>query len=305
MPSSRDLSAILDRERPGAVQDFFRQPYAYLAKSVYALRPIRAKLNTLHLSPVTVVCISDTHNHQPRNVPEGDILIHAGDLTNSGSFEELQAAVRWLNSLPHAHKVIVAGNHDRLLDRAVADDEGTKKERRRFEWGNVVYLQDQPVSITCSEKRRLNIFGSPWSPKHGNWAFQYVRSYDRWKDVIPSDIDILVTHTPPMGHLDVNNSGCQSLLDELWRLKRKPCLHICGHIHAGYGKEWLDFDGLQRAYERVVIAKGGIFTLLWFLCQFVIFRIVLRKSAPTLLVNASYLGGLRDEKKRDPIVVEI
>ena len=57
-----------------------------------------------------IVCTSDTHNDDPRpNVPAGNIFIHAGDMTNSGTFAELERAFDWISALPHKVKVIVAG----------------------------------------------------------------------------------------------------------------------------------------------------------------------------------------------------
>ena len=46
--------------------------------------------------PIRVVCISDTHTLKWHNVPDGDLLIHAGDLADDGSVREIQAAVDWL-----------------------------------------------------------------------------------------------------------------------------------------------------------------------------------------------------------------
>jgi len=57
-----------------------------------------------------IVCISDTHNQQP-SLPKGDILIHAGDLTNQGSASELTKAVNWLEKQDFEVKVIIAGIH--------------------------------------------------------------------------------------------------------------------------------------------------------------------------------------------------
>jgi hypothetical protein len=71
-------------------------------------------------NPVKIVCILDTHNCTPV-LPEGDILIHAGDLSHHGSFAEIQAQLDWLRTQPHAHKVVIAGNHDLLTDAAFVD----------------------------------------------------------------------------------------------------------------------------------------------------------------------------------------
>lgn len=54
------------------------------------------------------VCVSDTHNSRVK-LPKGDVLIHAGDLTNQGSYSELQRAVAWLEAAPFECKIVVAG----------------------------------------------------------------------------------------------------------------------------------------------------------------------------------------------------
>jgi 3',5'-cyclic AMP phosphodiesterase CpdA len=57
-----------------------------------------------------IVCISDTHNQTPK-LPAGDILIHAGDLTNQGSYSELKKTVEWLEKTDFEAKIVVAGMH--------------------------------------------------------------------------------------------------------------------------------------------------------------------------------------------------
>lgn len=59
------------------------------------------------------VCISDTHNAFPGGafkLPEGDVLIHAGDMTNQGTFSELQKTLKWIEEADFEVKIIVAGN---------------------------------------------------------------------------------------------------------------------------------------------------------------------------------------------------
>lgn len=61
---------------------------------------------------VRFVCISDTHNHAPGEgytLPKGDVLIHAGDLTNQGTYKELSKAAQWLGKADFAIKIVVAG----------------------------------------------------------------------------------------------------------------------------------------------------------------------------------------------------
>ena len=85
--------------------------------------------------------------------------------------------------------------------------------------------------------------------------FQYQRHLPPWDHRIPIDTDVLITHTPPRYHLDIN-LGCLSLLKEIWRVK--PRLHVFGHIHSGHGREAVFWDEGQRAYERLMDRKGGI-----------------------------------------------
>ena len=65
---------------------------------------------------MTIICISDTHNkHEDLHIPEGDILIHAGDITESGTKRELKSFFEWFKNQPHKHKICIAGNHDFYL----------------------------------------------------------------------------------------------------------------------------------------------------------------------------------------------
>ncbi|KAL2203836.1 Metallo-dependent phosphatase [Sarocladium strictum] len=216
---------------------------------------------------VTVVCISDTHNSQVE-LPDGDILIHAGDLTQSGSFQELQATINWLRLQPHRHKFVVAGNHDLLLDDS------------------------------CK-----HLYGSPLSRQNGNWAFQYPRADDVWSNVVPAETDILITHGPPRAHLDLLNLGCNHLLGELWRVR--PALHVFGHVHEGYGQKWLNYDGVQEVFEKTVVARRGLVNVLTLLKEALRWCWTPFKAPETLLVNPAMAGGFRDKATRQPVVVVI
>ena len=108
------LDALFDRPKPSQWATFFASPLVYLAKTIYQLHQPQQALRR-HQKPIKVICISEAHNAQPQ-VPHGDLLIHAGDLTQSGSIEEIEAAVKWLKSLSHPHKVVTVGNHDLALD---------------------------------------------------------------------------------------------------------------------------------------------------------------------------------------------
>ncbi|KAJ5567081.1 hypothetical protein N7535_006387 [Penicillium sp. DV-2018c] len=295
-----DLHQLINRQRPGPWEKFWAQPYVFLARMLYSWhKPLPAMPVR---SPVAVVCISDTHNAQI-GVPDGDVLIHAGDLTQSGSFQELQNALDWLRALPHPHKIVVAGDHELLLDSA--QDDGSSRaasERAQLNWGDIIYLENDETTIYCPNGRQLRVYGSPYSTQHGNWAFQYPRNRDVWAGSVPDGIDVLVTHSPPLGHLDLL-MGCPHLLRTLWRVP--PRLHVFGHVHEGAGTEMMLFNGLQEAYERTVAAPGGFLNLLltvWELAK-ACFRPPV--EAKCVLVNPSIVGGLRDNERRQPVKVLI
>ena len=92
---------------------------------------------------------------------------------------------------------------------------------------------------------KFRVFGSPWSPANGLWAFGYQpeQAIKLWEKV-PLDTDILVTHTPPKYHCDEpRNSvpaGCEYLRQVLWRVR--PRLAVCGHIHEARGTERVRWD---------------------------------------------------------------
>lgn len=148
--------------------------------------------------------------------------------------------IDWLKLQPHPYKIFIAGNHDRALE---------SQEREKLDWKGLIYLQDSAVTIRLPDGRTLNIYGSPWTRKHGNWAFQYPATEDFWSGKIPQETDILITHMPPRFHLDIDGWGDEGLLKELWRTR--PALHVFGHFHGGYGSDMLVYDGFESSYAGV------------------------------------------------------
>lgn len=221
--------------------------------------------------PIRIVCISDTHNNIPEDVPPGDILIHAGDMTNEGSIEEIQRQVDWLASLPHKEVVVISGNHDTYLDPRTRPSLSEDKRTGTIDWKRVHYLQHRRLSLTLtiessnsetertrllsgSRHRRIRIYGAPQIPACGPMsihAFQYERGRDAWSETVPEDTDILITHTPPKYHMDLplpSGMGCEHLMAEVKRVK--PALHVFGHVHWGAGQEVVWWDGCRDAYEN-------------------------------------------------------
>lgn len=181
-----------------------------------------------------IVCISDTHGqHDKLALPDGDLLLHAGDSTKRGTEEQIASFDRWLRRLPHRYKVVIAGNHDFAFERI--------PEARTWIVG-ATYLQDEGIEI-----EGLHIWGSPWQPRFFDWAFNLDRGEPLrqvWSK-IPAKTDILVTHGPPMGILDATFRGeavgCEELREAVERIR--PKLHLFGHIHESYGlveRTWPD-----------------------------------------------------------------
>ncbi len=237
---------------PSLLGDFLSSPVGLILRILYHLLLYLRGAPATPGPPIRVVCISDTHT-KTQQIPQGDILIHAGDLTNAGTVQELQAQLDWLNSLPHPHKFAIAGNHDTYLDPRSRTTLAESDRVGALDWGNICYLQHSTATVDfpSHDKRTLNIYGAPQIPACGpsSFAFQYDRGCDSWSDTIPVDTDILITHTPPKFHLDLPGAlGCEWLLRESYRVK--PRLHVFGHVHAGRGKEVVWWDETQIAYER-------------------------------------------------------
>lgn len=175
----------------------------------------------------TIVCVSDTHGfHDQTDVPDGDILLHAGDLTKHGHLGDATDFNQWLGTLPHRHKIVIAGNHDFCFQR--------EPDRARARLTNAIYLQDEAATI-----EGFHFYGSPWQPWFFDWAFNLERGPEiaaKWA-LIPDNTDILITHGPPLGFGDKTVRGeavgCADLLDRIRVVK--PKLHVCGHIHEAAG----------------------------------------------------------------------
>jgi calcineurin-like phosphoesterase family protein len=195
-----------------------------------------------------IVCVSDTHTCGRRiAVPDGDILLHAGDLTLRGTECEIRSELDWLASLPHKHKVFIAGNHDWYFDpnkpyqfRGWLLASGTPVKDLLAEYPTLTYLQDSSVVV-----EGFTIYGSPWQPYYYGWAFNYPQNVPDFAETIwskiPLDTEILLTHGPPHGILDSTypgdtRAGCPELLKREIQLPNLK-LHVFGHLHESYGRE--------------------------------------------------------------------
>jgi predicted phosphohydrolase len=180
-----------------------------------------------------IVCLSDTHNRfKGLAVPEGDVLIHAGDGTETGDFRGVTDFLAWIDRQPHPLKIIIAGNHDWMFQR----EPDIAQMLLRDTYSGITYLQDAGCEIDG-----FKYWGSPWQPWFHDWAFNLPRKgmglREKWI-AIPTETDVLITHSPPHGILDQIEGtgphlGCEELAARLPDVR--PRVHVFGHIHSGHG----------------------------------------------------------------------
>jgi predicted phosphohydrolase len=181
--------------------------------------------NTVSLGNLTIVILSDTHElHRDVDIPDGNIFIHCGDLSMlSGSLGAINDFNAWLGELPHRHRILVPGNHDRF-----AEDPSNRKLV-----SNATLLINEGIEI-----EGLRIWGTPTTPVGPGFGVCSAEERRRIYARIPNDTDVLISHGPPRGILDRSqgssfHAGDQELLDAVTRVK--PRLHVFGHIHGACG----------------------------------------------------------------------
>jgi hypothetical protein len=202
-----------------------------------------------------ITFISDTHNKHKQihfDLPGGDLLIHAGDISSRGYEHEIREFCGWYDKIvTYDHKVFIAGNHDWGFQN------NTQKVSEIINsYKTIDYLQDDLLCVGANYEDMVKIWGTPWQPEFYNWAFNLPRNGAeleyRWAQ-IPEDTDILITHGPGWGKLDtVNGStvnlGCELLAERIAQIK--PKIHVCGHIHSGNGYY---FDGDTHYFNASVL----------------------------------------------------
>jgi Icc-related predicted phosphoesterase len=197
---------------------------------------------------------SDSHGiHSLLEIPKNiDLIIFSGDESNyydSWKNEpECRDFINWFFNLYVKHKIMIAGNHSAFIAK------NTKEFKKLCKDKNIIYLENEEVYI-----EGFKIWGSPFSPTFGNWHFMKSRDkMDKLWQNIPEDTDILVTHTPPRGCLDLSYDrnhnlefcGCSALLKHIFRVK--PILHLYGHVHTT--------DGIYNAGQMKLANLDTIFS---------------------------------------------
>ncbi|CAA90405.3 UPF0046 protein T07D4.2 [Caenorhabditis elegans] len=231
-----------------------------MLKEKRPVKPVRQMRLDTPVKPdhVRFVCIGCTHGEQfdISKLPPGDVLLVAGDFTSCGLPNEVHNFNKLLGKLKYSYKVVIGGNHEctfddtflklkqesepkemalkqALLSAIHSDSKGGISAKDLL--SNAIYLEDNVIELFG-----ITIYGTPWQPKVDNWAFNLSRGQqllDKW-NLIPAGVDVLLTHTPPLGHGDMMNNGqrmgCAELLNTVFKRVR-PKYHVFGHIHEGYG----------------------------------------------------------------------
>lgn len=206
---------------------------------------------------MTIVHISDTHGHHEKLViPECDALLHSGDLGGRTTPAELMLFLSWFEKQPAKKKIFIAGNHDLCLDKNWVFKQNQQdpiygllaKQQHSdaislIENYNVVYLNN-----TSYIYEGIKFYGNPYSPSfhRDHWVFNADRGEEILKqwNKIPSNTNVLLTHTPVYNFLDVATQtdigenphrGCEDLFNVIKKRLLKLQLHCCGHIHNQYG----------------------------------------------------------------------
>ena len=167
--------------------------------------------------------LSDTHGCHRRltALPEADVLVHSGDFTMTGSTQEAIDFLNWFCDLPYAHKIFICGNHDECLYGANIDGLDA----------NVHYLCNSGIEI-----EGVKFYGVPMfmSDCISDRQSKYIAA-------IPTDTDVLITHSPAYGILDFDDNihyGSEEILAKVTELR--PRLLLFGHIHANLGVSTLN-----------------------------------------------------------------
>ena len=184
--------------------------------------------------------ISDTHGHKIPDMPEADVLVHCGDWSGHGTEKETRGFFIWLKDIAHKyqHIVLTPGNHDRYIEK----EPQFAKEMLKELVPKAHLLINEELVLDG-----VKFYGQPFTPAFGHWAFMGdMERLMHLCQAIPDDVDVLLSHGPPLGTLDhveryhmaeysLENVGCYELKVAMERIR--PKIHCFGHLHLDGGKQ--------------------------------------------------------------------
>jgi predicted phosphodiesterase len=284
--------------------------------------------------------ISNTHDFKYDDPPgpfrtlpaKIDVLLHCGDLTQIGGASEYKRALKMLASIPAELKLVIAGNHDLSLDPnywKTVDEDKQEAEKEDHEEAleimtgklakdaGVTYLTEGTHTFVFKSGAKFILCASPYQPKFGDWTFNYEKNEDRFNSTenaaagtisvaqnpVPdfSGVDIMMTHGPPKGILDETvhgHLGCDSLLHALKRCR--PRLHCFGHIHEGYGANFVTWKKDNDDEAGSSIQKQELKAN----CYLEPTNVGSKFGKETLLVNAAIMDGT-NKPTNDPWAIDL
>ncbi len=171
-----------------------------------------------------ILLLSDTHGkHRLIRVPDNiDIIIHCGDICNDGNADEIADFFLWYSALNIPRKIFVNGNHD--LPFELEPEQGKQLIPRNVRW-----INDELITVNDIRIKAVS-------------PFSCIQNFDT-----NDEIDILVSHAPPLGILDNGIGMC--VLKE-YALRVKPQYHVFGHNHSGYGR---------MTYQKIQFINASIY----------------------------------------------
>lgn len=205
-----------------------------------------------------ITITSDLHGHYPE-LEGGDLLIVAGDLTARDTEREYRIFREWIMKQDYDRKIFIGGNHDNWLQKNCApspfpkgppgldlDVEYLCDSGTDFEWHETHVTKWGTRPLEGGRHLKLKIWGSPWTqtfPGMNPSCMAYTAKTDEelavYWSLIPEGTDILITHSPPWGVLDLNNKGhhcgSKTLAHKIGLMENPPKLWVWGHIHEAYG----------------------------------------------------------------------
>lgn len=204
-----------------------------------------------------IVCFSDTHgNHEDLFIPTADILIFCGDCSNSFDIItneiECRKFLDWYSKLYVKHKLFIPGNHDRAIEH---------------KW--ILSSEYPEINFFFNETKEIEgckIFGSPYTPSYAKWSYMYDRGKaKKYWDCIDKGVDIVFTHGPPKGILDLSDDiedrnkivqvGCSYLRKKI--KETYPFVHLFGHIHSSKRfNNWGIYDDGITKYVNCSITRN-------------------------------------------------
>jgi 3',5'-cyclic AMP phosphodiesterase CpdA len=236
--------------------------------------------------------LSDTHNFEFGDscagplrlpLPKVDVILHCGDLTYCGGASSYKKLIKMLAAMDAELKIVIAGNHDIDLDekywKTHLDEDDEPEDHSlavNIMTGSlaakacVTYLEEGTYTFTLKNGAKFSLYASPYSPAFCDWAFAYEHDEDRFNgphcvadgvksiatNPIPNDVDIVMTHGPPKGILDVcpqGSVGCKNILQAMRRVR--PRLHCFGHVHPGNGMKVEDWGSTTRTVSKEDASK--------------------------------------------------